>query len=677
MRRLPLWVTSRGVVPLMAFVLVCSWTVVVHAQPPQPATEAEINELLSRSKEKEWGSATLLYVLDEADVYVQSSGLATTKSCQLIRLLTPAAVKSQSVLHFDFDPASNRVTVEQVRVRQADGTIREVALDGLVTGPARQWAIYWRGQQHLLNVPDLQVGDVLEVRTSKVGYNVAYLDEGNEGSAGGKNTPTDGSDLIPPMPGHWYEVAEFQGDQPIWHKRYSVHMPKSMPLQYEVYNGAVRSSVWFQEDELVYSFVADQVPPIAREPYMVATSDVVPKVVLATVPDWPTKSRWFHEANRYQFEVDDTVKKQVEEIIRGLKTDEEKVAALNHWVADNIRYYGTTRGPTEGYTVHTGIETLRDRGGVCKDKAGILVTFLRAAGFEAYPAMTMAGSRIEAIPADQFNHCVTLLKQQDGSFTILDPTWIPFSREMWSSREALQGIVYGTPEGQPLTLTPYYEPDYNLYSATSTSRLGSDGTLQSDVEMLLKGYPCTYFRRSLNKPQSQQRPILESNLNLAPNARLLDYQFTAPTDYSSDTQVQLSVQAEGYAAGSPQRRLFKLPLLNHLLKNILIPDLFYNLSADQRQFDLRLRATRQVRYEDTIQLPSGWQVVQRSDNVQLETPTATLDFSSELTVGQLHYRLELTVKQHQVTARDYPDLKKVLSKLQELAGQWVVIETKL
>lgn len=32
-----------------------------------------------------------------------------------------------------------------------------------------------------------------------------------------------------------------------------------------------------------------------------------------------------------------------------------------------------------------------DRCGVCKDIAGTLVSFLRMAGFEAYPAMTMGG----------------------------------------------------------------------------------------------------------------------------------------------------------------------------------------------------------------------------------------------------------------------------------------------
>lgn len=61
----------------------------------------------------------------------------------------------------------------------------------------------------------------------------------------------------------------------------------------------------------------------------------------------------------------------------------------------------------------------------------MFITMLRAAGFESYPAMTMAGSRIDYIPADQFNHSVTIVKLSNGKYKLLDPTWVPFLRELW------------------------------------------------------------------------------------------------------------------------------------------------------------------------------------------------------------------------------------------------------
>lgn len=74
----------------------------------------------------------------------------------------------------------------------------------------------------------------------------------------------------------------------------------------------------------------------------------------------------------------------------------ERIAVLTHWVADNIRYAGITMGEGEGFTLHNTKMNYTDRCGVCKDIAGTLISFLRMAGFEAYPAMTMAEAASKA-----------------------------------------------------------------------------------------------------------------------------------------------------------------------------------------------------------------------------------------------------------------------------------------
>jgi len=53
------------------------------------------------------------------------------------------------------------------------------------------------------------------------------------------------------------------------------------------------SSLRFGEDRLVYSFWKEDVPGVDREARMPDLTDIVPKAVMATVPDWPEKSRWF------------------------------------------------------------------------------------------------------------------------------------------------------------------------------------------------------------------------------------------------------------------------------------------------------------------------------------------------------------------------------------------------
>jgi hypothetical protein len=446
-----------------------------------------------------------------------------------------------------------------------------------------------------------------------------------------------------------------------------------MRLQYAVYGGAVRVSRVMEGDREVVTFAAEDLAPVKREPSMVSLDDCAPKVVLATVDDWPAKSRWFLEVNRDQFEADDAVRAKVAELTADLPDDEAKIAALLHFTADNIRYCGTSRGPREGYTLHRGAETFRDRAGVCKDIAGMLITMLRAAGFEAWPALTMAGSRVEAIPADQFNHTVTALRAKDGSFRFLDPTWSPSSRELWSSREALQGVVPGTPEGEELMLTPHFPPEANEVRALSEASIDAEGCLRTTISMDLRGYPCTGYRRSMNRhPPSERHAAAREVLAIAPNASLSRLVDTDPFDYSRDTALELEVTAEGYAPGGAVR-VFRLPLLRHPLGRWLIPDLLDPPPEGERTFPLKLRATRRIRYDETIELPPGWTAESLPPDVRTVGKTASLTFTAKAEGNRIRYAFEFEAKVQTVVARDVAELRQVLVEARKLADAFIAV----
>ncbi|MCH8242546.1 MAG: DUF3857 domain-containing protein [Planctomycetes bacterium] len=643
------------------------------AEPPKPATAKQIEKMIAAAGEsKDYDDADLVYVLDEADVYVYKSGLATTEACQVIKILTDAGVREKSVLRWDFDPDTYRVTIKSVRVHRKDGGVDEVDLGALIRHPAVQHAIYWGGIQELLSLPRLDVGDTLELRTSKIGFNIAYLADSGSGSSGAAGSV--GADLIPPMAGEWYEVTLFQGKYPINNKRYTVHMPKDMPVQYEVYNGELKSSLWFGDGTLIHTWSAKDIPAIKKEPNMVARDDCVTKLVMATLGAWEEKSRWFHVVNEPQFDADDAIRAEVAKITSGLTTDEEKIAAVTHWVADNIRYYGTKQGGAcEGYTLHDSRKTFRDRGGVCKDKAGMLITMLRVLGHEAYPALTQAGSRVERIPADQFNHTVTVMRKKNGDFRILDPTWVPLNRDLWSSLEQLQGLVYGTPEGQDLTQSPYYEPESNRREAHATSEIGEDGSLTTHIAFHLDGVACNRFRRYIHgRPMPERRAAFETNLNIAPNAQLVSFKHTDPYDYTEDTRVDMTVSAPGYAAAGDGVVMFRLPLMSHPLNGFFRASYLDKQEKEERKYGIYYWATRMVRYEETIKLPSGWQVQHVPEPQSMDSPVASLSFKATPGDGELTYRFEFTLKKGLISPEEYPDYKKTIDKMYEIADDWIV-----
>jgi hypothetical protein len=337
---------------------------------------------------------------------VDDRGVTSTETYTLSKVLDAEGCRKLSALRWGFDPQSKWVDVREVNLIR-DGARIPVDVNSVLELPAPQSMIYWNDRIKLLQLPRLRIGDGIEVRTFQKGFMYALLDSPTGAASGGGSEP-DGDRFIPPMPGEYFDIALFQSSVPMLEKRYEVHLPLAKRLHAQVYNGPLYSSTTYDAEKNVYAWWGFDLPAQPDEPRQPDHSDIVTKVVMATVESWEAKSRWFFAINDAQFDSNPEIDAKVRQILQeaGVAggSDDEKAEVLLHWVAQNIRYSGQTMGRGEGFTLHTGTMIFDQRSGVCKDIAGMLVTMMRSAGIPTYAAMTMAGSRIEEVPADQFNH---------------------------------------------------------------------------------------------------------------------------------------------------------------------------------------------------------------------------------------------------------------------------------
>jgi transglutaminase-like putative cysteine protease len=652
------------------------------------AQEDDVRARLSAVGDGAKYDADAVVVLDATEVVVQASGIGRSTSRHVVKVLREGAIAGQSVRRFDFDPTTNRFELLAVRVHRADGSVEEVPVASAVVQPNPQWGIFWASDQVVIGVPRLHVGDTVETVTAKTGSNVAYLGSGatetaarvwpaERALAATGAAPGFGAELealAAPMPGHWYDEVSFWSSIPVIEKSYTVRIPASMRLQYGVFNGELSSSVRVVGDDMVYRFERRDIPAFKSEPKMPSTRDTECKLVLATLEDWEKKSRWFYERNEDSFAVDDEIRAKVAEIVGPCSSDEEKITALNHWVAENIRYVGTSRGACEGYTTHPVQETFRDRGGVCKDKAGLLVAMLRVAGFESYIVMTQAGTDVSDIPADQFNHAVTCVARPDGSLRLLDPTWMPKSRENWSSAEQLQYVIYGTPQGRGLDRSPYSGPEQNAVAWEGVSTLSASGALHGKLTVTAEGAPETALRRALAGRHPSDRPAtLDAWMGaIGATARVVAHAHMDPVDFSGPMKLTAEFEAPAYALGAEGRLFFRLPALRRVMGDTLVGDLNDIPSADSRKYGVRLRSTRRMELHETVRLPDGWVLSEPPESREVDGPAASLKFNLQVGDGKLEYSCVVDVKQRTVAAADVQNLKQVFDALRDISDGYLV-----
>ncbi len=564
--------------------------------------------LKNAGNKKDFPDSPYLVIFDKTDVEMKESGLTYVTGEVFIKILNDKGSKKMISRIFGYDPLSSYVDIKEAKIVRKGGTVENIPLSSVrdYTAPAR--AIYWGAREKVLPVGKLSPGDGLYVKTYRKGFTYALLHNKDE------------ERYTPPMKGHFYDIVPFYSKVPVKLKSYRVEIPNSKELQFEVYYGEVTSYKHFEKEKKVYFWKKENIKPYKSEKGMVAPSDVFTKLLMSTSPDWEAKSRWFYNVNEDygSFGSNSEIDKKVKEIIKGSKDDWEKISRLTHWVAEEIRYSGLSMGKGEGYTLHKGTTIFSDRCGVCKDKASMLVTMLRAAGYESYAAMTMAGSKIDKIPADQFNHSVTVVKLK-GKYHLLDPTWVPGVRELWSSLEQQQQYLMGLPDGAGLKTTKISPPEKHYLRYKIYSILKKDGSISGRVSIDTEGQSDSLLRRYLKSRQWKfSREYIKGIIGEQINGiKISDLRYSDPLNLDNPVSLTFRFFIKYYLVSAGVYKYLKSFSGNLPLKGLLF---FNRLKTDlkKREYPFRIRCSQEVTIQEEIKLPSGMQVYKKPEIIDVK-----------------------------------------------------------
>lgn len=532
--------------------------------------------------------------------------------------------------------------------------------------PAR--SIYWGARQIMIEPGALQPGDVVDYTVSKKGFTYALLAQGED------------ERFVPPMRGQFYDIVPFWVAQPTVKKVYRVSFPKEKDVQYEFYQGQCSSSIRFDGDRKVMVFAVSNALPFASEPNMVDLFDVAPKLMMSSTENWKDKSLWFHKVNEDygSFEATPEAQAKVDELLKGVTDEMKRISILTHWVADNMRYSGISMGKGEGYTLHNTKMNFTDRCGVCKDKAALLISMLRMAGFEAYPAMTMAGSRIESIPADHFNHCVAVVKLSSGAYMPLDPTWVPFNRELWSSAEQQQNYLPGVPEGSDLKLTPVSAPENHYFKIDAVTSVDVSGTLSGEFTLTAEGQSDAAVRRPFLQGYADRvmRALEAELLRVSPQARFVSMSCKNPKDYQAGPiKMTIKFEIPAYATVADGVIMCR-PLVGGNLYSGIRSFMRVDTAPETRKYAFKDACSRYVEMNETMTLPKGYVMTSAAEEVDVHGEIASFNGKMKQKDSRLVVRQSISLGKRVYEAEDWTEFRNAVNAYKGFASKTLVFEKK-
>ena len=140
-----------------------------------------------------------------------------------IKIQTPRGAVANRIIKYDYDPLTAFAQFKRATVYRANGDVINLDVTRACDYAAPARAIYWGARQIMLEVGQLNPGDILDYEIDKKGFTYALLADGGD----------DESRFIPAMRGQFYDIVPFWVTEPTVRKVYKVSIPMEKEMQFQ------------------------------------------------------------------------------------------------------------------------------------------------------------------------------------------------------------------------------------------------------------------------------------------------------------------------------------------------------------------------------------------------------------------------------------------------------------
>ena len=603
----------------------------------------------------DYPDADAIILLNQFSHEVTPTGKSRYTSHQVVKVLTERGVQNYDDIAIPHTPTAQHITVNIARTITPDGAIFEPPEEAFndVTPPGLlSYNLYSDSMWRVISMPALKPGVCIE-------YQVTLEDAGAE-SVGSTS---------------WFWGGfSFQSTDPILQSAYALRVPKGTNFKWKALHCRLDPQILHEEETSTYLWTYGETPALKKEYNMPATNDIVPRLSYSSVESWEAVYSWYRDIAKDRYTVDQAIEKMVEELTADLLTKDDKIRAIYHFVASQIRYVGIELGQG-AYQPTPADQVLNVRYGDCKDKTTLMIAMLDLVGIEAFPVMLNPAPYQHIDPElpslGQFSHLIAAIPRENGGYIWLDPTADTCSYgDLPARNRGRKGFVIRRDRGEFVDI-PISTPESNRLAVDTEIALTEDGTIQGTMRIDTLGQYNVEARLEYKRvsPSAWKDTLAVGLSKQFPGVRVDAVQISDLEDLNVPVQLNVAFTVEDYAEPVDDRLMFPLPIDE-------FSDYAEIFAATERQHPLDLSYPMQMKKTIQIALPEGWAATFPKD-VRLENRFASMERQCKLEGNRIHYEINFTIKESVILPEDYPAAKRFFDMLVREDRTQLILEKRV
>jgi len=542
-----------------------------------------------------WEGSDAVFCLDRGEDVLRPDGSSVYRYHALFLVLKEAA-RDHADVTLSFSEGRSRARVLFARVITPGGESRWAPPEAFTVSVPAQGRQFFDKRRRILSgrIPGAEVGAFVEYAYEYEDYNPEIKDFF--------------------FPGYF-----FQQDFPVLDSVIDIYVPAGRPLNFATRNmpeDAREPQRLEREGFDGYRWEMHDVAPVTAEPFMPPQRDIVPQVHASLYFDW---QKFMEPTGKFQQEriaVTERIRRLAEEITAERESDDEKVAAIYHWIQRNINYLSIKASLSSGWAGHPAEETLENGYGDCTDVANLASSLCRAVGIDAYPVVLRtndSGTALTEIPNPDANHAIALV-YPEGRARFIDPTTTDYRYPyLRADDHGVTGVVYIKRELMRIPLPP---PEDNRRRSSQEITLSADGSAEIVEKNRYTGpYEAgvrSYWR---SVPPEYHGQVMQQYLQQrVPGAVLSGFDLGEIEDL--DKQLRMTIRYRLPVAGTTMKDLFIFSLPGFQLR-------FPEATLAEREYDVVMTTTQSYMTDVEIKIPEGFELAGTPEDLRVSNKHLT------------------------------------------------------
>lgn len=474
-----------------------------------------------------------------------------------------------------------------------------------------------------------------------------------------------------------------QYDIPNLNSTYRLRLSNNIKFKYMTIGEIDDPAVTKYEDVSEYVWHIENLPPRITEDYMPPENKTQTAVKFSpsnfvldghkgSFDSWNEFAKWYKSLSDDKYELPENAKREIEELVKGVKSPKEKVRILYNYLQRNTRYVALEMG-IGGWQPHSAELVYKNLYGDCKDLSTFMVALLGSAGIKSYPALARTRDRGRLEPdfvTNGFNHLITFVPLAEDTLWLECTSSYTDMSDAPYSIEDISALVVDDNGGRLVT-TPHKSSKENFWFSVFKGKISRQWNLDFSAELNCGGNPKNYVKAKLDIKDEEEDILYLRNRfgGYIPNLYIDDYNI----NYENDKNYKLNFEGKFFKYINPiRRRVFINPAIFNRETNNDLPD----ESKAERKFPVFYNYPYTYKDSVSIAIPKYFKLEVKPKNIYINTSFAEFNANFDFVGNEIKYVRILEIKNNLIPLENYSEYYDFMKAVIKADKSKYVIRTR-